>query len=178
MENISNASPHGHVSFLSRRITSWASLLLITLAGLAVVIIPVMLIQPFRPQSPRDLEISYALRRWSPLLTILFSLAALVLTLRLWPASRRWWRKSALVLLMVLSLTATWFARQNHFEWMFNPLAHTAYARADEAGFLQDADMLMAVKINGEAAAYPIRQMAYHHLVQDSVGGTHIVATY
>jgi hypothetical protein len=36
----------------------------------------------------------------------------------------------------------------------------------------------MAVKINGEAAAYPIRQMAYHHLVQDSVGGMHIVATY
>jgi len=27
----------------------------------------------------------------------------------------------------------------------------------------------MAVEINGEAAAYPVRQMAYHHLVQDVV---------
>jgi hypothetical protein len=23
----------------------------------------------------------------------------------------------------VLTFAATWFARQNHFEWMFNPLA-------------------------------------------------------
>ena len=31
---------------------------------------------------------------------------------------------------------------------------------------------------NGEAAAYPIRQLAYHHLVQDIVGGVPIVVTY
>jgi hypothetical protein len=36
----------------------------------------------------------------------------------------------------------------------------------------------MAVESNGEAAAYPIRLMAYHHLVQDVIGGTPIVATY
>jgi uncharacterized BrkB/YihY/UPF0761 family membrane protein len=178
MENISNAAPVHPAPFFSRRIIVWASLLLIVLAALSAVLIPALLIQPFRPQSPRDLEISYSLRRWSPILTILLSLVAFLLVLRLWPASRRWWRKSALVLLMVLSLVAAWFARQNHFEWMFNPLAQTAYARAGEAGFVQDDDMVMAVKINGEAVAYPIRQMAYHHLVQDSVGGTPVVTTY
>jgi hypothetical protein len=26
--------------------------------------------------------------------------------------------------------------------------------------------------------AYPVRQIAYHHLVEDSVGGVPIVATY
>jgi uncharacterized BrkB/YihY/UPF0761 family membrane protein len=178
MENISNASPARPAPFFSRRIILWASLLFIVLAALSAVLIPAILIQPFRPQSPRDLEISYTLRRWSPVLTILFSLIAFVLVLRLWPASRRWWRKSALVLLLVLSLVATWFARQNHFEWMFNPLARTAYASAGEAGFVQDDDMVMAVKINGEAVAYPVRQMAYHHVVQDSVGGTPVVTTY
>jgi uncharacterized BrkB/YihY/UPF0761 family membrane protein len=178
MENISNASPATPAPFLSRRKIVWASLLFIVLAALSVVLIPAILIQPFRPQSPRDLEISYTLRRWSPILTVIFSLVAFVTVLRLWPASRRWWRKSALVLLLVLSLAATWLARQNHFEWMFNPLSQTAYARAGEAGFVQDADMVMSVKINGEAVAYPIRQMAYHHLVQDSVGGTPIVTTY
>jgi uncharacterized BrkB/YihY/UPF0761 family membrane protein len=178
MENISNASPAKPVSFFSRRIIVWTSLFLIVLAALSAVLIPAILIQPFRPQSPRDLEISYTLRRWSPILTIFFSLVAFILVLRLWPASRRWWRKSALVLLMVLSLVATWLARQNHFEWMFNPLARTAYASAGEAGFVRDDDMVMAVKINGEAVAYPIRQMTYHHLVQDSVGGTQVVTTY
>jgi uncharacterized BrkB/YihY/UPF0761 family membrane protein len=181
MENISSASPALPANTSSSRgvrILFWTSLILILLVALAVVLIPAILIQPFRPQSLRDLEISYTLRRWSPILTILFSLVAFILVLRLWPASRSWWRKSALVLLMVLSLAATWLARQNHFEWMFNPLARTAYASAGEAGFIQDDDMVMAVKINGEAVAYPIRQMAYHHLVQDSVGGTQVVTTY
>lgn len=178
MDHISTVAPVKQVSSLGQRRAAWAVLFLITIAALAVVFIPALLIQPFRPQSLRELEISYTLRRWSPVLTIIISLAALLLTLRLWPASRRWWRKSALALLLALSLAATWLARQNHFEWMFNPLAHTSYASAGEAAFVADADMLMAVKINGEAAAYPIRQMAYHHVVQDSVGGTPIVATY
>jgi hypothetical protein len=36
----------------------------------------------------------------------------------------------------------------------------------------------MVVAINGEAVAYPIRLMGYHHVVEDTVGGTPIVATY
>ena len=61
---------------------------------------------------------------------------------------------------------------------MFKPLADAAYAQADEAGFVDDTDMVIAVEHNGEAVAYPVRLMAYHHLVQDVVGGTPIVATY
>ena len=64
-------------------------------------------------------------------------------------------------------------------EWMFNPLANSAYARTSEAGsFVGDDDMLMTVMNGNEAAAYPVRQMAYHHVVQDMVGGLPIVATY
>ncbi len=61
---------------------------------------------------------------------------------------------------------------------MFNPLANASYAKASDATFVTDADVLLAVKSNGEAAAYPVRFMAYHHVVQDVVGGTPIVATY
>ena len=52
-------------------------------------------------------------------------------------------------------LAVTWFARQNHFEWMFNPLPNADYARAGEAGFVADGDMVMAVEINGEAVPIP-----------------------
>jgi hypothetical protein len=38
--------------------------------------------------------------------------------------------------------------------------------------------MVLSVKVNGEAVAYPVRLMAYHHVVQDIVGGTPLVATY
>jgi hypothetical protein len=61
---------------------------------------------------------------------------------------------------------------------MFNPLANTAYAKVSDTGFVADTDMVLAVENNGEAVAYPVRLMAYHHLVQDTVGGTPVVATY
>jgi hypothetical protein len=96
----------------------------------------------------------------------------------LWPKARRWWKKSFLVLLVLLSLAPTWFARQNHFEWMFNPLKNSAYVALAEASFVNDGDMVLAVKINNEAVAYPVRLMAYHHLVQDTVGGVPVVVTY
>jgi hypothetical protein len=77
-----------------------------------------------------------------------------------------------------LTLLATWFARQNHFEWMFNPLPAAAYARAGEVDFLSDTDMVLAIEVGGESVAYPVRLMAYHHVVADTVGGQPIVATY
>jgi len=69
-------------------------------------------------------------------------------------------------------------ARQNHFEWMFQPNKNIAYEIPGAVNFINDNDMVLAVQHNGEAAAYPVRLMAYHHLVQDTVGGTPIVATY
>ena len=157
---------------------SWVALLVITLVALAIVLAPVWIIQPFKPQSARGLEVSYALRRWSPLLTLLALVFSVILAMRLWLGARRWWRKAALVVIFLPLVAAAWFARQNHFEWMFNPLASAAYAKTSEAGFVDDADIVMTVECNGEAAAYPVRLMAYHHLVQDAVGGTPIVATY
>jgi uncharacterized protein DUF3179 len=34
------------------------------------------------------------------------------------------------------------------------------------------------VEIAGDAVAWPVRQMAYHHIVQDEVGGVPVVSTY
>ena len=38
--------------------------------------------------------------------------------------------------------------------------------------------MVIAVKISTYARAYPIRSLSYHHLVNDSLDGVPIVATY
>ena len=168
---------NNRTSFFNRKAV-WTALFAIMLVALAVVIIPVWIVQPFKPQSERGLAISYSLRRWSPVVTVFALVASLVLVAWLWHTSRPWWRKAVLVIILLPLLLATWFARQNHFEWMFNPLANASYARASDATFVTDADVLLAVKSNGEAAAYPVRFMAYHHVVQDVVGGTPIVATY
>jgi hypothetical protein len=105
--------------------------------------------------------------------TILF----LALCVKLWRGAR-WWGRVAMAALLAPLLAVTWFARQNHFEWMFNPLPNADYARAAEAGFVADSDMVMAIEINGDAVAFPVRQMAYHHVVNDVVGGKPITATY
>ena len=103
---------------------------------------------------------------------------SIVLSVYLWRDSKRWFGKAFLILPFVVILFGVWFARQNHFEWMFNPLAQSAFVKASEADFVADDDMVLAVKINNEAVAYPVRQMAYHHIAQDVVGGTPITATY
>lgn len=164
-------------TFLLNRRTAWITLLVIALIALAIVVLPAWIVQPFKPQSQRGLEVSYEMRRWSPLLTLVALASGLMLVLWLWRGSR-WWRKALLLMVLIPLLASTWFARQNHFEWMFNPLANAAYAKTNDAGFVTDADVVIAVESHGEAVAYPVRLMAYHHLVQDVVGGTPIVATY
>jgi hypothetical protein len=146
-------------------------------AVVVVVLTPVFLIMPFKAQTPRTMEISYLMRRWSPWLTMLASLLILTIAIRLWIGGR-WFGRIALVILLLPVLGATWLARQNHFEWMFNPLPDPAYAKAADASFVNDDDRVLAVAMNGEAVAYPIRLMGYHHVVEDTVGGTPIVATY
>jgi hypothetical protein len=155
----------------------WLSLFMLIVIVLAIVLTPVFLIMPFKAQTPRIIEVSYLMRRWSPVATILGSLLILTLTIRLWLGGR-WWSRILLVLLLVPVFAATWFARQNHFEWMFNPLPNAAYARAGETTFVNNDDRVMSVTIGNESVAYPIRLMGYHHVVQDTVGGTPIVATY
>jgi hypothetical protein len=78
----------------------------------------------------------------------------------------------------MIALACTWFSRQNAFEWKFNPLRHSRYASAADATFVDSRDVVMAVSLEGDAAAYPVRQLAYHHLVQDTVGGVPLVVTY
>jgi hypothetical protein len=163
--------------FFGRK-AEWLTLVVITVIALAVVVAPVLIIQPFKPQTPRGVQLSFTLRLWSPLITLLSLAAGLFLVASLWSGSRRWWIRTLLVLVLIPLLAAAWFARQNHFEWMFNPLTKAGYIKSSEAKFVEDNDIVLAVIQNGEAAAYPVRQMAYHHLVQDVVGGTPIVATY
>jgi hypothetical protein len=155
----------------------WLLLLLVVAAAVAMVAIPVFVIMPFKAQTAAGVEWSYRLRRSSPLATVVATILFLALCVTLWRGAR-WPGRLAMSALLALLLAVTWFSRQNYFEWGFNPLPNADYARAGEAGFVADSDMVMAVELNGDAVAYPVRQMAYHHVVNDVVGGKPITATY
>lgn len=156
----------------------WLLLLLLVAAAVALVVVPFFLIQPFKPQTGRALAVGYEVKRFAPWATVGLVLAGLVLVARMWRASRRWWARALMVLLLAPVLASVWASRQNVYEAMFNPLASPAYARAEEADFVGADEMVLAVERGGERVAYPVLLMAYHHLAADTVGGTPLVATY
>jgi hypothetical protein len=156
----------------------WLALILLVPLALALVVAPVYLIQPFKPQTPRALEVGYEVKRLAPWATILLTLAGLALVSTIWRRSRRRWAKALAVVLLVPVAASVWLSRQNVYEVMFNPLANASYVPADKVDYISGDDMVLAVEHGGERAAYPVRLMAYHHVVGDTVGGVPVVATY
>lgn len=161
---------------MTRR-SGWVILAVAAGIALASIAIPVLVIMPFRSQSEAGLAISYALRRWAPVVTMIALFVGGVLGAWLVRTAAGWRRAMPLLPLALLTASA-WFARQNHFEWMFAPLPDAGYVRAADADFVKPEDLVIGVMVNGEAVAYPVSQLAYHHVVNDSVGGVPIVATY
>ena len=49
------------------------------------------------------------------------------------------------------------------------PLANARYG---------DNEPMMAVTVDGQTRAYPVRAMAYHHVANDVIGGQPVVVTY
>jgi hypothetical protein len=49
---------------------------------------------------------------------------------------------------------------------------------AEEATFLDDDDEVLGFVIDGEARAYSVRMLCYHHVVNDQIGETPIAVTY
>ena len=151
---------------------------LIPIALIALVVLPLALDQPFGTQTARTLEAIYAMRRWSPVVTVLGLAALAVLAAISLRRRRTWLSLVGFAGVLTLAIAAAWFARQNPFEWMFNPLPRPQFVAAAQASFVDPNDLVLAVSVDGDAAAYPIRQMAYHHLVNDRIGRTPAVVTY
>lgn len=154
------------------------TLFLLVLASFLIVFIPVYLIRPFTPQTGLHLDVSYALRSASPSLTLAALVPGLLCAFLLWKSAASRLRKSALATAAVMLTALTILARQNHFEWMFRPLPQPGYVEAKKATHIAEGDMVLALEIGGEARAYPVPLMAYHHLVNTTVGREPIVATY
>jgi hypothetical protein len=157
---------------------TWALATLLAAGIFAWVLIPALILQPFKPQTAFGVAVAFEFRQKAPLVTLAGLVLLLPLVVRLARRLTRRWQWAPLVLLAVLGGFSAWFARQNHFEWMFNPLPGATYAPATLVNFVDDHDMVVAVEIGGDAVAWPVRQMAYYHLVQDKVGGVPVVSTY
>jgi len=149
---------------------------LLVAAGFCLFFIPAFIIRPFRFQSPGALILAMALRQYAPLWTAVFTAGAIVFAIVLWPRISVW-KRVPLVLGLCLGCGAAVMSRIDYFEWMFHPVPTLGFESADHTK-LDSSEMVIAVRFGTDTRAYPIREMAYHHVVNDVVNGVPIAVTY
>jgi hypothetical protein len=154
----------------------WILFTACTFATVALFFIPAFVIRPFRYQAPRALLIAMALHQRAPLGTLIAAVGCFLLAFVLWTTASRW-HKALVVLTLLLVTFSAVMARQNYFEWMFHPIAGPQFLVQSESK-LDSKEMIMAVRLGSDARAYPISQMAYHHILNDVVAGVPIAVTY
>lgn len=146
------------------------------LAGLALFeVANVYFIMPM-PGSQRmnSLALAYFLYRWRWVFRAGFALAALAGAGAAFRVRRRWLP----AIPAVLAAAVVWFFNfQMSADHMFAMPAQPVYLpRATSA--VDESAVVVGVVRQGQAKAYPVRYLVYHHQVQDSVGGDPVLVTY
>jgi hypothetical protein len=147
-----------------------------SLTAFAFFAVPAFIIRPFTYQSAGGIRLAMAVRQQAPVWSLVAAMAALFLALRVWPRVSKM-RRAFMVVALILGVAGAAMSRIDYFEWMFHPITAAGFDSAASSK-LPGSEMVMAVKFGADARAYPIVQMAYHHVLNDSVGGVPIVVTY
>jgi Protein of unknown function (DUF3179) len=154
----------------------WVALLF-TLVPLICLAVPMYVIRPFRPQDPTQLALALTIRNLGPWLSAFSCVVVFAITFWGWGRSRRIWLRAVLTTLCLIVVAGACLTNVNIFEVMFHPYRSPVFSDAGAARIDSD-DKVLAIKVGGDAHAYPIRTMGYHHIVNDTVGGTPVAVTY
>lgn len=154
----------------------WIALTTFALVGFGAFTFPAFIIRPFRSQHPRTLLWAMAIRQRAPIISLLCAIVCFLLIAMLWQSSNKW-RKVAMSVAAVAVTFSAVMSRLNYFEWMFHPV-DSARFDAESSSKLAAGEMILAVHYGADSRAYPIREMAYHHILNDVVGGVPIAVTY
>jgi hypothetical protein len=149
----------------------------LAIVSLACFGIPMYVIRPFRHQGSQELAVALFVARFAPVVSIICAALGLALVWFVWSSFRKWLPRLTTVLFALLAIGGAFLARIDVYELMFHPIESPRFESADKVKVDSD-DMVIAVKVNDARRAYPVREMAYHHVVNDTLGGEPIAATY
>jgi hypothetical protein len=166
-----------HAATAQRRRTFTLILLTCLAVSLVLVAYPIYVIRPFRHQGAGELAWALTVTRFRPAITVISALTAVLAAIGCWRVQPLKWKRALSAAGAALVVVLAFLARVNIYELMFHPDVHPSFSAARDVK-LDGAEKVVAVRIGGEARAYPIRGMSYHHVVNDVVGGVAIVATY
>jgi len=136
-------------------------------------------LMPSIVHTAEDIAAAHRLFQIVPPLSIGLLVVGVLVTGLSWKTNcGRLYRAISALPLVVLLIGAV-LARNNVVELaMFSPIDEARFATADSVSFLEPEHLVLGVTIGGEAKAYPIGMMTYHHIVNDRLAGEPYVATY
>lgn len=134
---------------------------------------PMYVIRPFRAQGPEELALALAVIQARPWITAICAALAIFAAWRSTTRKQRIWRGLAAFAVCALAVAS----RINVFEIMFHPVDQPAFVAANEIR-LDGDEKVLAIRAGKAARAYPVRSIAYHHIVNDTVDSRAVVATY
>ncbi|GAB4016742.1 DUF3179 domain-containing (seleno)protein [Spirosoma koreense] len=124
-------------------------------------------------QRMNSLDLAYFLYSWRWGFRLLFGALILIGALRAFQGSK-WPALVALVLVAVVSYAFNFRMAADH---MFYQPGSLQLKGAPENTVKPDREVL-GIEVNGQAKAYPIQYIGYHHQVLDTLGGQPIMVTY
>jgi len=137
----------------------------------------VYFIMPFPgSQQANTIDFAYWLGRniiWIRIVLLLLIALPLIQALR----NNKWWQRILLAVVMILYAVIFYFFNfRFEADKMFYQPKHKNFTAADKNG--ADTVLVIGVAINGEAKAFPIQIIGYHHQVRDTIGHTPAIITY
>jgi Protein of unknown function (DUF3179) len=141
-------------------------------------ILRVYFIMPFPgSQQSNNIDVAYFLNNYIWYIRLL---AILLIVYSLYGRFRGWrkWQQALLVLVLIFYGCIFYMFNFKFLadKMFYQPVNKSFQAAATNA--VKPEKLVIATVINGEAKAYPIEIIGYHHQVQDTVGGEPIIVTY
>lgn len=126
-------------------------------------------------QEMNSIDVAYFLNRWRWVFRVLFGLMIIIALFRArWHRRRKWLLILPLAILVGVVYMANFNMAADHMFYQPNKLLMASAAQNE----VDSQRLVIGVVNNGEAKAYPVRFLGYHHQVQDTVGGKPVIVTY
>jgi len=156
------------------------TLLLITglLLLLAVEILHIYFIMPFPgSQHNNTIALAYWLDNNIWWVRIIIGLMLVYPVTRIFRYAKGWKKILLSVGLLFYAVVFYFFNFRFKADKMFYQPVHRSFATAAD-NKMPDNKLVIGIVINGEAKAYPVQLIGYHHQVRDTVGNTPVMVTY
>lgn len=145
-------------------------LLGLTILTVALILGPLLVALPPVTQTHAMLAAAHVAQSLAPILSVALAAGVGILIWR-----RRTWREFAL---LAMALACVALSRMRLMEFMFASARGAETIGIAQFHDVRDTDMVIGVSIDGQSRAYPVRYLAFHHMLNDQLGATVLLPTY